>query len=598
MSRWIGLRLVSVSLVLACLSVPSAVDGAEPAANLSEILGAGADDWNITPEAYVLSGEPGRPAMSAPAGQTLVLETKGVQAAPSECLVTYRLKPPAGAWASVYLQMACAEKADKTPQALAFSVSACGGQKCLNYSASVQGWQASQPPPGVLHLEAVSERSLAWSEEMRKTIEVQIAAAPKLEETIFTLRCTVEKGRFRCYLNGRFVSETALETDMDPAGVVRLQVGPNAELVSLRVRPLAPVRGGFEPLSIAGHLNAATIAGKKVDRASLPLPETVTAVDDVPFLFPASAANGEDHIDVGTSWTRFGALSGYFDAQSMGAFGGRWTSADRTDPARICMHVPQGRYKALHLIAAADGQKDSVPIVTAQFYRPEAGHPINFAGTVPTLEGVDAGKAQPVPVKLADGKNANFYHVVIPLDPDAFSWFTDLDRIGLELTKQVQFYRGYPDPLEYSWHGAGLPSSVHIYAATLERAGVEVDIQADQFGHVWTAPAAPKYTIQLKNGTGKATTAKLVIDTKSQDSQNPSRQEQKVELTTGDTAVSVPITLKPTRFGLHELTVSLAAGGEPTTYHQNFAYLHEDTREHETWESGRGSIFGFWDWGV
>ena len=33
--------------------------------------------------------------------------------------------------------------------------------------------------------------------------------------------------------------------------------------------------------------------------------------------------------------------------------------------------------------AIADGRKDSVPIVSAQFYRPDAGHPFNFEGAVP-----------------------------------------------------------------------------------------------------------------------------------------------------------------------------------------------------------------------
>ena len=73
-------------------------------------------------------------------------------------------------------------------------------------------------------------------------------------------------------------------------------------------------------------------------------------------------------------WTRFGALPGYI-AGNFGAFGGRWISADRLDPSRLCMYVPAGRYKALHLIAVAADRKDSVPLVSAQFYRPDAGHP-------------------------------------------------------------------------------------------------------------------------------------------------------------------------------------------------------------------------------
>src|SRR5204863_8477311 len=142
-------------------------------------------------------------------------------------------------------------------------------------------------------------------------------------------------------------------------------------------------------------------------------------------------------------------LMGWFPAKGY-TLGGRWTSADRIDPVRIAMYIPQSRYKALHLIAVSDDRKDSVPVVTAQFYRPNDGHPLNFAGTVPTTQG-DAANAKAVPIKLASGQEAKLYHVTIPLDPDAFSWFTDLSRIGMEITKQIQFYRGYPDPAEYSW---------------------------------------------------------------------------------------------------------------------------------------------------
>ncbi|HZK82275.1 MAG TPA: hypothetical protein VFC46_14435, partial [Humisphaera sp.] len=272
-----------------------------------------------------------------------------------------------------------------------------------------------------------------------------------------------------------------------------------------------------------------------------------------------------------------------------------WISADRLDPSRLCMYVPAGRYKALHLIAVSADRKDSVPIVSAQFYRPNAGHPFNFSATIPTANG-NADGALALPIRLEDGSAAKLYHVTIPLDPDAFSWFTDLKLIGLEITKEVKYYRGYPDPLEYSWHGGGLPSSVQIYAMTLERAGVDIDIQPDHFGHVWTAPDTPGYTIQLCNGTGAAVKSTMVIAIRSYDGKDTTRQEQTADLPATKDPVTIPISLKPTRFGLHEMTITLTAGDETATYRRNFAYFHEDTRDQTTWEEGRGSIFGYWPW--
>jgi hypothetical protein len=48
---------------------------------------------------------------------------------------------------------------------------------------------------------------------------------------------------------------------------------------------------------------------------------------------------------------------------------------------------------------------------------------------------------------------------------------------------------------------AGLASGVHVFAATLEKPAVEVDLQPDKFAHIWTAPEQPSYTVTLRNTT-------------------------------------------------------------------------------------------------
>ena len=57
---------------------------------------------------------------------------------------------------------------------------------------------------------------------------------------------------------------------------------------------------------------------------------------------------------------------------------------------------------------------------------------------------------------------------------DGVSAFSDLDHLEFELTKQVRTYRGFPDPIQYSQHGAGLPSGVHVFGITLERPAIEI----------------------------------------------------------------------------------------------------------------------------
>src|SRR5262249_16641876 len=146
--------------------------------------------------------------------------------------------------------------------------------------------------------------------------------------------------------------------------------------------------------------------------------------------------------------------------------------------------VPFGQYTKLHLLAAFTGEADATPVVTAQFFRDYAGHPVGFSGRVPALT---AASAASLAIPLAGGAKGNLHLVTIPLDPNGPVAFSDLRHLEFELTKEVRIYRAFPDPTYYSMHGAGLPSGVHVFGVTFERPAVEVDFQPDQVAHVWTA---------------------------------------------------------------------------------------------------------------
>lgn len=571
---------------LLCFLCPSLLQGADatvdPAA-LKAILGSETTNWTITSSAHALT--PGK-GVTTPGW--MYIDGNTPVKLPAEYLATFRLHPSAGS-SSFSLTVGQAELPDKSKQAFTCSASAAKAGEAINYSMSATP-ETGKAVNGALSLRAVNERSLGWSEEMRKTIEAQIAAAPKIDELTCTLRLALTANAYRAWLNGRYIGELPVKADAAPAGTVRLSLNTNAELLSFRANPVMVLDNRFEPLDLGGFVNAAALVnGQRVAK----LPATGRAnLDGITFRFPAST-NGNDHLDLGPSWTRFGAISGYI-AANFGTFGGRWISADRIDPSRFCMYVPYGPYKALHLIAAFDGEKDNVPVVTAQFYRPDAGHPMNFAGKVPAFN-TKSGGVKTFPVTLANGNKANLYHVIIPIDPGKMAWFGDLDRVGLELTKAVQPYRAYPDPLEYSWHAAGLPSGVHIYAATLEKAKVGVDPQPDAPAHVWTAPALPSYTIKLTNNTGAAVTAKLTVVTVSYDGKDKTTQQQTAAIPVNG-SVPVTVTLKPTRYGLQTLKVTCVVADETTTQQRNFAYLHPETREKGGWARGKGPIFGYWNW--
>ena len=58
------------------------------------------------------------------------------------------------------------------------------------------------------------------------------AAGTKPDDMLHTVRCTVEKSRFRTWLNGRFAGEINLAADMNPAGTVKITLSLHSQAVS------------------------------------------------------------------------------------------------------------------------------------------------------------------------------------------------------------------------------------------------------------------------------------------------------------------------------------------------------------------------------
>lgn len=236
-----------------------------------------------------------------------------------------------------------------------------------------------------------------------------------------------------------------------------------------------------------------------------------------------------------------------------------------------------------------------MPVVTAQFYTPVAGRPVQFrCGDVRRFT-APPGSAPHLAAALDNGRAGSLFLVTIPIDPGALASFGN--RVELELTKEVRLYRAYPDPMYYSFHQAGLPSSVHIYAMTLERPPVTVDLQAANGLHVWTAPEKPVYVATfngVKEGEHPLT---MELATTSFDGSEKTSRQTKVTVRAGQQQkVSFPgLDLK--KHGYHEVVLTVKEGDRVIgTERRSLALLHPDTRERGGWDRGKGPMFGFWNW--
>ncbi|MBQ6470356.1 MAG: hypothetical protein IJJ33_00100 [Victivallales bacterium] len=307
-------------------------------------------------------------------------------------------------------------------------------------------------------------------------------------ETFFPVCIELENGRIRWYLDHILLQEQAVTEDIYERRL-KISFTQNVELAEFSKVRLSTVPERFHLLDISSRFNARGNAmSRQPGRFS---------IEGVPFEVARPNAQGLNCVDVGQSWFREGNSTGYEEPQA-GAFGGRWGGALSHNHTRIQFRVPNRPFNALYLLASCEKSAERTNELTVQFYRPGSGFPVNF---------VPAEKIE------SDGQ----LHVIrIPVSTALLRTFADREVIELELTGKVHLFRAYPDPNYYSWHGAGTPSGVTVYAATLGTVPLEVDFQPEVFGGLWTEQQ-PAFLVKLKNNEEGQCTAKMSLETESYD---------------------------------------------------------------------------------
>lgn len=535
----------------------------------------------------------GKPAIAA-SGRSLLLVTPAKLGPDQKVTIQFRFTTP-GARASLSLAVGLTNPIDLKEKG--FVIGAAAGAGSVGWSASDPGSSArTLDVRGTYRPQFHVERSLSWPESLRANVEADMVASRPLEQRVLTLEATLRPHGYELLLDGLPLT-TIHHDEIHVDGLARLTATPNVEILRVATVPVPPASDDwvFRPVSLASILNASQINGVAVDRRSLQTASGTLKLGGVPFELAAPDAAGNDHVDVGTSWFRVGNLDGRYSGRGNDALTSRWPGALIKDPARLAVRLPMARYRALHLLAAADDESASVPVVTAQFYRAQSGFPKSFASRAPAFS-AKATDVQAIDVKTTGGKAGRLYLVTIPIDPGALAEFDDLDFVDVELTKEVKLYRASPDPMYYSTHAAGLPSSVHVYALTAERPAIDVDLAAGNYGHIWTAPETPKYTATLTNRTGRERDVQLELTTVSLDGEETLKSAKTVKLSAGKPA-KVAFTLKPKTFGLHHVELKITDGKQSWVEPRDLAYLHEETRSRGDWDFGRGPLFGFYNWG-
>jgi hypothetical protein len=593
---------LAVALIVAVAQAELAVaqQAGKAAPSLAPVLGKGADDtWLPSAADFVIAVDPrlGRPVLTAgKAG--LVLEGKVPQTGAREVRALIRLRTDTAAAAMADFRVA---RKDARAGGLRLVLSTSRGAESLLCQAQQEGkplhdlkelgktldWEPQVSNDFTYFARAYGPKDIHkdWPADVRGRIERDMAALPAVPDKWLEVRIQVRPGAVRFWLDDHLVAHKS-GPDIAADGLARLELSPGVQLAGYEVLPWAATPG-FLPVRLAGYANSRAFLGAAAVQPTIfPKGEAVT-VGGVPFVVSGIGPEGNDHLDVGRSLYRQARLSGY-----MPSYEQRWAGSTRRDPARIQLRIPNGQYDTLYLLAAASGEPEHVPLVTAMFYRPGAGFAERSEAPVP-LATAPAATGPSLPVTLSDGRKVNLWLVRVPLDPGRLSAFADMDVVEVELTKKVHQFRSYPDPYIYGWHQGGPPSSVHVFGLTLAEAPVGFDFSPDRFGHVWTAPDVPAYTVTLTNHTPAVQAGKITLATHSYDGTASSKQERAVSLPAGQTKLkfSVPVKL----YGYHDVTATVESAGRTWTEKRSLVQLAPDTRA-PRWTEGKGALFGYWSY--
>jgi hypothetical protein len=213
-------------------------------------------------------------------------------------------------------------------------------------------------------------------EGYRREIEAALHARPAATGQWMELRIEYRPAALRMLVNGIPVGERRQAGNFNGDGYLHLD--RSVRVASLEIHALDDAPPAYYPIALTEQLNARAVGTEgywALRESALPPPNLDGLVESIPFRFALDQAK-RDHVDVGKSIFRLRNRAGHFMSGGDALENITWPSPHQRDPGRIMFQVPNRAYSRLWLIAAADEQPFTVPVVTARFFRAGAGFPI------------------------------------------------------------------------------------------------------------------------------------------------------------------------------------------------------------------------------
>lgn len=259
------------------------------------------------------------------------------------------------------------------------------------------------------------------------------------------------------------------------------------------------------------------------------------------------------------------------------------------------VQIPTDDYSAVYILASCENDAKYSNVLSLRIGAKKGTAQTtyrDFEFEVPRAR-QDAGKNV---VRVLPGESGNLFLMRLPLHAALSQEFSNHRALDVEITKKIRLSIPKPDAARFQYRPLGLPSGVHLYGMTFERAPVRLALRGAQTGNVFSEPQIPSFQLELQ-GAKNHQIKNLKVRAQTTDYYGNVQQFPAQEFAVGALSSFPSFTrnlkLPVSRRGYYTLTITVEGDGKVLlTRRTTFALLPPNTRKFVA-----KSPFGTWDFG-